>query len=70
MAVLQRWPAYRGWWCIRIVLVDGFGTYPTGWHIEGDLPNQVAVSTDSTVGIYELVWVCLDLVKKILGTAS
>ena len=22
-----------------------FGTYPTGWHIEGDLPNQVAVST-------------------------
>ena len=26
-----------------------FGTYPTGWHIEGDLPNQVAVSTGSTV---------------------
>ena len=26
-----------------------FGTYPTGWHIKGDLPNQVAVSTGSTV---------------------
>ena len=26
-----------------------FGTYPTGWHVEGDLPNQVAVSTGSTV---------------------
>ena len=26
-----------------------FGTYPTGWYIEGDLPNQVAVSTGSTV---------------------
>ena len=26
-----------------------FGTYPTGWHIEGDLPNQAAVSTGSTV---------------------
>ena len=26
-----------------------FGTYSTGWHIEGDLPNQVAVSTGSTV---------------------
>ena len=25
-----------------------FGTYPTGWRIEGDLPNQVAVSTGST----------------------
>ena len=25
-----------------------FGTYPTGWHIEGDLPNQVAVSTGIT----------------------
>ena len=24
-------------------------TYPIGWHIEGDLPNQVAVSTGSTV---------------------
>ena len=24
-----------------------FGTYPTGWYIEGDLPNQVAVSTGS-----------------------
>ena len=23
MAVKQRWPAYRGWWCIRIVLEDG-----------------------------------------------
>ena len=21
-----------------------FGTYPTGWYIEGDLPNQVAVA--------------------------
>ena len=28
-----------------------FGTCPTGWHIEGDLPNQVAVSTGSTVAI-------------------
>ena len=35
MAVIQRWPAYRGWWCTRIVLVDRFGTCPTGWHIEG-----------------------------------
>ena len=26
-----------------------FGTCPTGWHIEGDLPYQVAVSTGSTV---------------------
>ena len=26
-----------------------FGTSYTGWHIEGDLPNQVAVSTASTV---------------------
>ena len=26
-----------------------FGTYPTGWYIEGDLPNQVAVSTGYTV---------------------
>ena len=27
-----------------------FGTYPIGWYnIEGDLPNQVAVSTGSTV---------------------
>ena len=25
-----------------------FGTYPTGWHIEDDLPKQVAVSTGST----------------------
>ena len=24
-----------------------FGTYPTGWYIEGDLLNQVAVSTGS-----------------------
>ena len=23
MAVIQRWPGYRGWWCTRIVLVDG-----------------------------------------------
>ena len=30
-----------------------FGTYPTGWHIEGDLPNQVAVSTGSTVHNYQ-----------------
>ena len=22
-----------------------FGIYPIGWYIEGDLPNQVAVST-------------------------
>ena len=27
-----------------------FGTCPTGWHNEGDLPNQVAVSIGSTVG--------------------
>ena len=27
----------------------GFGTCPTGWYIEGDLPNQVAVSTGFTV---------------------
>ena len=26
-----------------------FGTYPTGRYIEGDLSNQVAVSTGSTV---------------------
>ena len=26
-----------------------FGTYPTGWYVEGDLPNQVAVSTGYTV---------------------
>ena len=26
-----------------------FGTFPTGWHNRGDLPNQVAVSTGSTV---------------------
>ena len=26
-----------------------FGTCPTDWYIEGDLPNQVAVSTGSTV---------------------
>ena len=43
MAVKQRWPAYRGWWYTRIVLKVGFGTCPTGWHIEGDLPNQVDV---------------------------
>ena len=49
-----KWLLYRGgllialgWWCIRIILVDGFN--PTGWCIEGDLPNQVAVSTGSTV---------------------
>ena len=42
-----------------------FGTCPTGWHIEGDLSNQVAVSTGSTVfnmfitccGIYAaMIW--------------
>ena len=64
MAVKQRCPAYRGCYdCIaepvynghpwdhtewRLVVQD-FGTYPTGWHIEGDLPSQVAVSTGSTV---------------------
>ena len=26
-----------------------FGMHPTGWYIEGDLLNQVAVSTGSTV---------------------
>ena len=31
-----------------------FGIYPTGWHIEGDLPNQVAVSTGSTVATFPL----------------
>ena len=49
------YPAYRGWWSIRIVLVDGVWTYPTGWHIEGDLPNQVAVSTGSTVMAFETI---------------
>ena len=29
-----------------------FGTYPTGWYIEGDLQNQVAVSTGSTALYY------------------
>ena len=28
-----------------------FGTYPTGWYIEGDLLSQVAVSTGYTVSI-------------------
>ena len=27
--------------------------YPTGWYIEGDLPNQVAISTGSTVSVLE-----------------
>ena len=30
--------------------MDGVWDLPyTGWHIEGDLPNQVAVNTGSTV---------------------
>ena len=33
-----------------------FGTCPTGWHIEGDLPNQVAVSTDNCYRPVHLVW--------------
>ena len=66
MAVIQRWPAYRGyghpwdhaeWLLYRgglLIEVSGtlrlyLGTCPTGWRIEGDLPNQVAVSTGSTV---------------------
>ena len=74
MAVIQRWPAYRGycdcivykghpwdhakWLLYRgslLIEVGGalglmdFGTYPTGWHIEGDLLSQVAVSTGSTM---------------------
>ena len=50
VAVIQRWPVYRGRWCTGIVLVDGFwDLYYTGWYIEGDLPNQVAVSTGSTL---------------------
>ena len=31
MAVIQS--AYRGWWCVRIELVDGVSA---GWYIEGD----------------------------------
>ena len=37
-----------------------FGTYPTGWYIESDLPNQVAVSTVSTAYCYtDLEVACL-----------
>ena len=52
MAVIQRWPPHRGWWCVRIVLVDGLWDLShilAGIIIEGNLPNQVAVSTGSTV---------------------
>ena len=31
MAVIRRWPAYRGWWCTRIVLVDGVWHNYRGW---------------------------------------
>ena len=50
-----KWLFYRGG---LLVEVDGtlglyqwmdFGTYPTGWYIEGDLLSQVAASTGSTV---------------------
>ena len=49
MAVIQRWPAYRGWWCTRIVLVDGFWDVSYWLVYRGDLLSQVAVSTGSTV---------------------
>ena len=35
-----------------------FGTYPTDWHIEGDLPNQVAVSTVRVGGLYTSTCTC------------
>ena len=51
--MLSGWPAYRGWWCTILY------NYISGWTlelillagiiIEGDLPNQVVVSTGSTV---------------------
>ena len=48
-----KWVLNRGGLLIEVGgalgIVMDFGTYPTGWHIEGDLSNQVAVSTCSTV---------------------
>ena len=44
-----KWLLYRGGLLIEVGRIVDFGTYPTGWHIEGDMPNQVAVSTDFTV---------------------
>ena len=50
MAVEQRWPVYRGWWCTRIEISGWIlGLALLAGIIEGDLPNQVAVSTGSTV---------------------
>ena len=56
---------------LQVHLVDGFGTYPTGWHIpvEGDLPNQVAVSTGSVFNILihrlmNIIYLCTGLVYK------
>ena len=47
MAIIQRWPAYRGWWWME------FGTYSTGWHnFDGDLPNQVAAIIIAQVPLY------------------
>ena len=49
-----------------------FGTYPTGVYIEGDLPNQVAVSTGSTVaGLLVILWTrSLHLMLSIFTTAN
>ena len=50
------WLLCRGGLLIEVVGALGlykmdFRTYPTGWYIEGDLQNQVAVSIGSTVPI-------------------
>ena len=50
-----KWLLYRGGLLIEVGGALGildcmnFGTYPTGWHIEGDLLNQVAISKGTTV---------------------
>ena len=48
-----------------------FGTYPTGWYIEGDLSNQVAVSTGSTVtSVSILIKVCTHLLNRARSECS
>ena len=37
-----------------------FGTYPTGWHIEGDLPNQVAVKHRFHCITYEFEYISIN----------
>ena len=56
----------EGRWCTRIVFRMNFGTYPIGWHIEGDL---LAVSTDSTVYII-IVRICMHITCEPLRKKS